>query len=163
MAFRGAKKCCVCKAFCSKNTTVCGGCGLPCHDKCRTSNCCRPCNNCWGKKTRSCVCGKSFRSMGIFVEREILHTPPVATTSKKRKRIPTTINTTPRPPVVHEKENVGTWLFIVYFIIDTYASVISILVPCFSGGQHLADGSSSTRVFEGIFIASTNSTRRTQR
>lgn len=84
MSFKGALKCCVCKAFCSKTTGVCGGCGQPCHDKCRQSICCRPCNLCWSKQHRSCVCGKSMRSLGVFVDRDENQQPDTPP-NKRRK------------------------------------------------------------------------------
>ena len=77
--FNGAKKCCACKAFCSKSAEICKGCNRPCHKKCRQQFCCRPCNLCWKgqKRKRSCVCGKSMRSLGVSVvagDEDQLHT-----------------------------------------------------------------------------------------
>ena len=77
MSFRGAVKCCVCKRFCSDLKPACPGCGMKCHDKCRQTICCHPCNSCWAKvlQKRSCVCGKSLRSLGVFVERSAVNPP----------------------------------------------------------------------------------------
>ena len=77
MSFRGAVKCSVCKRFCSKSNKVCPGCNKHCHDKCRQSLCCNPCNSCWSRvlQHRSCVCGKSLRSLGVFVERSRVNPP----------------------------------------------------------------------------------------
>ena len=78
--FRGAVKCTVCKQFCSKAASVCKGCNKACHDKCRQEVCCRPCNVCWSQRTRSCVCGKSLRSLGMSLplspKRQLPGTPP---------------------------------------------------------------------------------------
>ena len=80
MSFRGAAKCCVCKRFCSAKK-LCQGCGKYCHDKCRQQLCCNPCNNCWAQvlTKRSCVCGTSLRSLGVFVERTQPLTPSTVT------------------------------------------------------------------------------------
>ena len=100
MAFRGAAKCCVCKRFCSSSKKLCQGCGNYCHDKCRQSLCCHPCNNCWAQilRKQSCVCGKSLRSLGVFVERpqqqpltpsttqNLIVTPPGLVTALPTKR-----------------------------------------------------------------------------
>jgi len=64
--FNGCQKCCVCKKFVSQDTDICKACGQQCHDKCRQNICCRPCNMCWSSTSRSCVCGKSMRSLGVF-------------------------------------------------------------------------------------------------
>ena len=82
MSFRGAVKCCVCKRFCSKTNKVCPGCNQHCHDKCRQSLCCNPCNSCWSKvlHKRSCVCRKSLRSLGVFVDSSRLNPLTPSTT-----------------------------------------------------------------------------------
>ena len=84
----GVKKCGVCRKFCKKTATKCPGCGITCHDKCRQSICCRPCNVCWATRIRTCVCGKSFRSLGVPLKP--LSTTPVtnsqdAPPSKRKK------------------------------------------------------------------------------
>ena len=79
---RGAVLCCVCKRFCSAKSKKCPGCGKHCHEKCRQNICCRPCNSCWTEvlSKRYCVCGKSCRSLGVFLERQRHHKPLTPTT-----------------------------------------------------------------------------------
>ena len=100
MSFRGASKCCVCKRFCSSSGDRCPGCDKHCHKDCRQSICCSPCDSCWGSvlQKRSCVCGKSLRSLGIFIERQ---TPLTPATSMN------VIGNTPSaPPRLPSKRNV---------------------------------------------------------
>ena len=104
--FRGAKKCCVCKSFCSKNAGDCPGCGKPCHEKCRQNFCCRPCQACWSgpKRKRSCVCGKSLRSLGVSAPEPQPITPSVAPPSNKRKKTSAAVITPDLPTL--DKENI---------------------------------------------------------
>ena len=94
MSFRGAALCCVCKKFCKRSKSVCSGCGQHCHDKCRQSVCCHPCNKCWHKvlEKRSCVCGKSLRSLCIFVERTTPLTPSATSANVSTPSLPSKRN-----------------------------------------------------------------------
>ena len=104
MSFRGAALCCVCKKFCTRSKTVCSGCGGHCHTKCRQSLCCHPCNKCWDKvlTKRSCVCGKSLRSLGIFIERSSMAS---STTSENISTPPFTSSVNASTPSLPIKRN----------------------------------------------------------
>lgn len=115
----GVKKCCVCKAFCKKSAKVCLGCGKTCHDKCRQDVCCRPCNSCWATRTRSCVCGRSLRILGICRNDDQPESPPKKRTKTQHKT----------PPIVSasssqlDKENV-CW----YFSLKTRERLFKVMI-----------------------------------